>query len=177
MQKRWSVTSLRGAEQKGQGQSGKGQHGRSFRPLVRALVCIGAAVVVFVVDWMTKASALRLLRGHPRHIFGPLWLRLEFNTGVAFSIGAGHPALAAGVASVLVIAVAFAASKMDSIWGVLGAGMVIGGAVGNLTDRLLLALHGAAVDFIWTGFWPTFNLADVSIVVGCVLMVMGLPRR
>lgn len=132
---------------------------------------------MLVSDWATKAAALHYLAGHPRHLVGPLWLRLQLNTGVAFSIGAGHPALAGAVAAGLVVVVALAASRMRSIAAIVGAGLMIGGALGNLADRLLLPLGGAVVDFIWTGLWPTFNLADSAIVAGCALMVLGLSRH
>jgi signal peptidase II len=53
-------------------------------------------------------------------------------------------------------------------------GLILGGALGNLSDRLFRANHGAVVDFVALHFWPTFNVADASIVVGCGLLVISL---
>jgi signal peptidase II len=59
-------------------------------------------------------------------------------------------------------------------------GLILGGALGNLSDRLFRGDHGAVVDFVALHFWPTFNVADASIVVGCGLLLVSLirePRR
>ena len=58
----------------------------------------------------------------------------------------------------------------------VGVGMILGGAIGNLADRLFRGHHGAVVDFIYSGFWPTFNLADASIVCGCAVLALALWR-
>jgi signal peptidase II len=55
-------------------------------------------------------------------------------------------------------------------------GLILGGALGNLCDRLFRGDHGAVVDFVALHFWPTFNVADASIVVGCALLLVSLVR-
>jgi signal peptidase II len=55
-------------------------------------------------------------------------------------------------------------------------GLILGGALGNLSDRLFRGDHGAVVDFVALHFWPTFNVADASIVVGCALLLVSLVR-
>jgi signal peptidase II len=54
--------------------------------------------------------------------------------------------------------------------------MILGGALGNLADRLFRAHHGAVIDFLRSGFWPTFNLADSAVVCGCVVLAVALWR-
>ncbi len=55
----------------------------------------------------------------------------------------------------------------------VGLGLILGGATGNVCDRLFRSQHGSVVDFIAFHFWPTFNLADASIVVGGALVVLA----
>jgi signal peptidase II len=55
-------------------------------------------------------------------------------------------------------------------------GLIIGGAIGNLADRFFRGDHGAVVDFVALHWWPTFNLADASIVVGCLLLAVSFLR-
>jgi signal peptidase II len=65
---------------------------------------------------------------------------------------------------------------LPSISGSIAVGLVLGGACGNLSDRLFRGEGGAVVDFIETSFWPTFNVADASIVIGAVLLGISLWR-
>ena len=72
------------------------------------------------------------------------------------------------VTATVMLAFAFAAAR-GVLEPPLAAGLVLGGGVANLVDR---AMGGSVVDFLAVGWWPTFNLADVSLSAGCVLMVM-----
>ncbi len=80
------------------------------------------------------------------------------------------------VAAVVVVALAALVWRSPTLGRAAILGLIIGGALGNLSDRLFRANHGAVVDFVALHFWPTFNVADSSIVIGCVLLVVSLLR-
>lgn len=143
----------------------------------RLLIVAAIAAVVVAVDQSTKSLAQHYLRSGPVHVVGPLSLRLTYNSGVAFSIGQGHPAIVVGVAAGLVVLLLWAATRMAGTANTVAMGLLLGGALGNLSDRLFRPLGGAVVDFLSTGFWPTFNVADSCIVLGCALLVLGMLRR
>lgn len=134
-----------------------------------------------VADQLTKTWALRVLDDGAIDLLGSLRLRLVFNTGSAFSIGEGlGPTL--GVLAIVVVAVLIRTGRAVEGAAAVGAlGLVVGGAVGNLTDRAVRRgdgfLGGAVVDFIDLQWWPVFNLADVAIVVGAVALALTLGRE
>jgi signal peptidase II len=135
------------------------------------------AVIVCVADQVTKDLAVHDLVNGPVHVIGPFSFDLSYNSGVAFSIGSGL-----GVPIVLVVLsvigiVIWTTRGLPSISGSIAVGLVLGGACGNLSDRLFRGEGGAVVDFIATSFWPTFNVADASIVIGAVLLGISLWRR
>ncbi|MGO9558350.1 MAG: signal peptidase II [Acidimicrobiales bacterium] len=142
----------------------------------------GVALVVVGLDQITKSLAVSHLSHHEIHIVGPIALRLEYNSGVAFSIGTSLTGPIIVVAIVLVLAVAWFARRVPTTLSAVGVGLILGGAVGNLADRLFRGNHGAVVDFLYTKYWPTFNLADSSVVCGCALVAWsflkaGSPRH
>jgi signal peptidase II len=149
---------------------------RPRRSRWRLVLLVAAGVVG--VDQTTKAIALDTLRAGPYHVVGPISLRLAYNTGVAFSIGAGW-----ALPIVLVVLVVLAGllrafrRSVDEAGVAVALGLVLGGALGNLADRLFRGHGGAVVDFVRVGFWPTFNLADASIVCGAVLLAFSIWRR
>lgn len=151
---------------------------RSRRPVAVLTV---TAMAVVVADQLAKAWALRALRGHAIHVVGSaVQLRLVRNTGSAFSLATGMAPLLAAVAVVLSIVVVAMGRRERDPWLVLALGLVLGGALGNLADRLFRdpgVLRGAVVDFIDLGPWPTFNIADAAITVGAVLLVWRGWRR
>ena len=135
------------------------------------------AVAVVIADQLTTDLAISGLKSGPVHLIGPLFLELAFNTGVAFSIGAGLGEPIVVIVVVLVVTcVAFFARSVPSASLAVACGLVLGGAVGNLADRLFRS-GGAVVDFVRLGFWPTFNLADASIVCGSLLACFLLLRK
>jgi signal peptidase II len=154
------------------------------RPALAAVV----AAAVLAADQVTKVWArdhLSIL-GPGRHLVGPLWLRLTYNSGAAFGIGKGVTPVVEAVVAVLVIALLVLgrrASRRASRTEAVAIGLLAGGAVGNLADRFLLSVPGhpgSVVDFIDAlqfgrhEYWPVFNLADAAIVVGAVLLAVRL---
>src|SRR5579875_1135010 len=108
-------------------------------------------------------------------VVGPLSLALAYNSGIAFSLGTGLGGPILVLVGLLVLGLVASARLVTSRAGAVALGLVLGGALGNLVDRLARA--GAVVDFIRTTFWPTFNLADAAIVCGCAALVVRSLRR
>ncbi len=140
----------------------------------RLAVAAAVAGVVVAVDQFTKQLAVDRLAGRTIHVAGPLDLTLERNTGSAFSLFQGHAAVLVVVAAGLVGFLVWGVVRSSSPGRVVALGAVIGGALGNVVDRLTRGDHGAVVDFVELHFWPTFNLADASIVLGCVALAVSL---
>ncbi|MHB8294174.1 MAG: signal peptidase II [Acidimicrobiales bacterium] len=144
------------------------------RQLWRSVIVSAVAAAVIAVDQVTKSLAQRYLRSGALHLVGPLQLRLSYNTGIAFGIGQGLSPLFVGL-GIVVIAVLLAATRSATRpSGAIGTGLMLGGALSNLADRVLRHNGGAVIDFIYVHYWPTFNIADASIVTGAaVLLVFG----
>ncbi|MFI0107946.1 signal peptidase II [Streptomyces parvus] len=139
--------------------------------LKRRAGLLALAAVLAGSDLAVKAWAERALPGSPVE-GGPLDLKLAFNSGVAFSFAADAPAwTVVAVTALITTAVAVVlwrtAATSRRPWGIVLAA-VLGGALGNLIDR---APDGRVTDYLHTGWWPTFNLADVFIVVGGLLLL------
>ena len=144
---------------------GSAEAGRASRVRAFALAALVLAVVA-ALDQATKALALASLApGQPESVFFGLDLNISRNTGIAFGAlaGAGDAVIVALVAITVGVLLVFFAARADRplLW--LPVGMVLGGAAGNVIDR---ARTGAVTDFIDPVFWPAFNLADMSIVLG-----------
>ena len=138
------------------------------------MLLIAAAVIA--VDQVSKAWALRALADGPIHVLGPARLFLTRNAAGAFGLGgAAVPFLAIG-ALVLVIVMASSGAMTRQPVVAVAVGLVLGGAIGNLIDRLVRGrgfLRGTVVDFVDLRYWPVFNLADAAITCGCVLLVLA----
>ncbi len=129
-------------------------------------------MVVVTVDQLTKAWALRALDDGPVHLFWTLRLNLSFNSGAAFGLGKGlAPVLAPLGILLLLVLLGFARSAATTRAGAIGMGLVLGGALGNLGDRLFGGHGGSVVDFIDLQWWPVFNAADAAISCGVVLLL------
>lgn len=137
------------------------------------LLAAAVALAVIAVDQLTKSWALASLRDAPIDVFWTLRFRLTFNTGAAFSIGRGFPWLfvALAVVMVAVMAVFVVRSELDR-GPAAGVGILAGGAIGNLVDRVLRDHDGAVVDFIDLQWWPVFNIADAAIFVGVAVLFL-----
>ncbi|MGH9047141.1 MAG: signal peptidase II, partial [Acidimicrobiales bacterium] len=114
------------------------------------------AAVVVTLDQATKAIAVAHLR-QPVHLLGPLGLGLTFNSGAAFSLFTGATAVIVVIAVVLIVVLGLVAWHSGTRGLSVAIGMILGGALGNLSDRLLRGHHGSVVDFITLTHWPTFN--------------------
>jgi signal peptidase II len=142
----------------------------------RTLLTLGCAVVVFVADQVTKDLAVHDLVNGPVHVIGPFSFDLSYNSGVAFSIGTGLTVPIVLVVVSVVGIVIWTSRGLPSITGSIAVGLILGGACGNLSDRLFRGEGGAVVDFIASSFWPTFNVADASIVIGALLLAVSFWR-
>ncbi len=141
----------------------------------------GLIAVIVASDQLTKHWALnRLSDNRVIDLVGSLRFKLAFNKGMAFSqaTGAGPIIGALGFVVVIVIVVWLRRSAQGA--AAIAAGLIVGGAIGNLADRLLRGdawLRGAVVDFIDVQWWPVFNVADAAISIGAVLMVVASLRK
>ena len=137
----------------------------------------GIALAVIALDVITKSLVVALLDPErPVHIIGDaVTLRLVRNSGAAFSMASGYTWVLTLIALAVVVVIFRFSRKLRSGWWVLGLGLVLGGAIGNLIDRIFrdpAPLRGHVVDFISVGWWPVFNVADSSVVCGAVLLVV-----
>lgn len=138
------------------------------------------ALVVLVLDIVTKAIVYRTLPlgGPPIEVLGE-WLRWTYihNTGAAFGLFQGNRLVfvAVSVVSSVVIVYLVATGRYRDRWTPVALGLILGGAIGNLIDRLWL---GAVIDFIDVGIgphrWPFFNIADSGITIGVTILIARL---
>jgi len=140
---------------------------RAAAPLF--LTALGA----YGIDRITKLWAEATLPGDPVDVIpGVLTLRFTENSGGAFSIGRSAPWFFVGVTTIVSLVIVATAFRHTSRAVAVSLGLVLGGALGNLTDRAIRGpdLRGNVVDFIDLHVWPVFNLADSEIVVGAILL-------
>ena len=143
-----------------------------------AIACVIAAVVV-LIDQATKAAALSGLSTEQRiPLLGDLLgLQLAFNPGAILSLGAGFTGLLTllGVAAVVLLVIAVVRAR--TVWWAVGLGLILGGAIGNLIDRLFSPPGfgvGHVTDFLAYGELFVGNIADVFVVVGVGLVSLNL---
>ena len=140
----------------------------------RATVALAGltAVAVLVIDQAVKVAVRGSLQpGEEREVLGSV-VQLTYvrNTGVAFGQLSGNGALVALlVAAAVGILLWYFLTHLDTPWIWLPAGMVVGGALGNVIDRIG---QGAVTDYVKLPGWPSFNVADVAITGGVILMVV-----
>jgi signal peptidase II len=152
--------------------------GGSGKPhLSNRLLALLVATAVVIVDQVTKWWAVNELADGPIVLIDDfLQLRLLFNTGASFSIlsnaGPILAIVAFGVVGLIIYILGEASRRVEAV----ALGLVLGGAVGNLLDRVLRGdglLDGAVVDFIDFSFFATFNVADAAINVGVALLLIA----
>ncbi|CAA0123231.1 Lipoprotein signal peptidase [Mycolicibacterium vanbaalenii] len=141
------------------------------------IILVATAVIVAGLDLGAKTWAGRALNDGSSIDLGLLQLRLAFNPGVAFSLGDTlPPAVLLGVTGVIVVALAVFAFRFTpnaALPFVLALAALLGGAVANVIDR---APDGLVTDYLHTGWFPTFNLADVFVVTGAAVLVVASWR-
>jgi len=153
-------------------------HAARLRPSRRLVVLLAViAGVVLVVDQLTKAWAQHALRdGKVVDVPGGFFhLRLVYNPGAALSIATGMTWLLTIIVVVVVVFIVRSLRRLRSTGWAVALGLLLGGAVGNLADRLLRApgvARGYVVDFIGYGDWFVGNVADIAIVVAAVLIAL-----
>jgi signal peptidase II len=141
----------------------------------RVPVSIAAGVVL--VDQATKHWAVTNLNdGQTIQLFWTLQLNLAFNNGMAFSQGRGFGPLIAIVATLVIVWLLISLRTESSRMSSVGMGLLIGGAAGNLIDRVFRGeawLRGGVVDFIDFQWFPIFNVADIAVNVGAGLLILN----
>lgn len=151
-------------------------------PKRRAGLVLVVALIAYAVDVTTKVLATELLGGGEpvRVLGGAVYLDLVRNPYAAFGMDLGGTWIFAVVAIVVVLAILWFARRLRSPGWAIGLGLVLAGALGNLTDRIFRApgvLRGHVVDFVSLfgpggQYFPVFNAADSAITVGAVLIVL-----
>lgn len=140
------------------------------------VVLLGVALLVWVIDQTAKLLVVARLEGHPPvKVIGD-WLTLDAirNPGAAFSLGTGSTFVFTAIAIAVVVVILRTARRLRSAWWAVALGGLLGGAVGNLTDRMFRAPgfpSGHVVDFISVQHFAVFNCADMAIVGSAILMV------
>ena len=147
----------------------------------RVGLLFGVAVAVFVADVITKIIVVATLTpGHRIQVIGNLLtLELVRNSGAAFSFGPGMTILFTLIAVGVIIFIVRTSRRLHSLAWAVTLGLLLGGAAGNLTDRLLRApgvFRGEVVDWVQLPHWPVFNVADSCIVCGGILAVLLAAR-
>lgn len=144
-------------------------------------VLFGVALAVLALDIGSKAIVVAALSSRPpvRLLGGLLTLRLLRNSGAAFSIGTSMTVVFTFIAAAVIFYILRAARQLQSLPWAITLGLLLGGATGNLADRIFRSpglFRGDVVDWIELPHWPVFNLADSAIVCGGVLAVLLASR-
>ena len=142
-------------------------------------LAVVAVVAVVLCDQLSKAWAVATLADGPVSIIGTtIELRLGRNAGGAFSLFGDYGVMLAILAAVMVVVLVRMVRRTEGLWMIGALALVLGGALGNLSDRVFRSpgfLRGAVVDFVSVGSFPTFNVADSALTVGAiVILVTGL---
>lgn len=135
-----------------------------------------AAGCLWALDQATKALAVASL--DPAHsvtvVPHVFWFTLTRNSGAAFSAGAEMTVMLSMIAIIVVVTVLRMARRLRDRGWALGLGLLLGGALGNLTDRILRApspFRGEVVDFLHLTHWPVFNVADLGLTAAALVIL------
>ena len=135
------------------------------------------AAVVVGLDQLSKHWAVSQLNdGHTVHVLWTLQFNLAFNGGMAFGGGQGLGPIIGVVATVVVVFLLLSLRQASGKFSVVAIGLIVGGAMGNIIDRLFRGdawLHGKVVDFIDFQWFPIFNIADMCVNVGGGLLIVS----
>ncbi|WP_037668840.1 signal peptidase II [Streptomyces griseus] len=143
----------------------------------RVAVLFAVAAFAYALDLVSKLIVVAKLEHHaPIEIIGD-WLKFEAirNAGAAFGFGEAFTVIFTVIAASVIVVIARLARKLYSLPWAIALGLLLGGALGNLTDRIFRSpgvFEGAVVDFIAPKHFAVFNLADSAIVCGGILIVL-----
>ena len=151
------------------------ERGTSLTLAIRRRLAL-VALAAFALDLISKTLALTYLAGSPRKILGSfLQLDLTFNSGAAFNLANSRTIFLTLFAFLVAAFILYYGRRITSNVWAYALGLILGGIFGNLSDRIFRApsaLQGEVVDWIKVSHWPTFNLADTSIVLGAALIIL-----
>jgi signal peptidase II len=167
------------AEEERGGKPGEPAGDTAARPRGRRRIAVlfSVAAFAYALDLVSKLLVVAKLEHHaPVRLLGD-WLQLEAirNAGAAFSFGEAYTVIFTVIATAVIVVIARLARKLYSLPWAIALGLLLGGALGNLTDRVFRApgvFKGAVVDFISPKHFAVFNLADSAIVCGGILIVL-----
>ena len=138
------------------------------------------SAVIVLLDQVSKAWALRdLADGRIIHVIWTMQFNLTYNRGMAFSRGTGIGPIIGVIGLVVVALLLLSLRRADNTLTRVATGLIIGGAVGNILDRLFRGsgwMRGAVVDFIDFQWWPVFNVADMAIMIGAATMMVAMLK-
>jgi signal peptidase II len=146
-------------------------------PRRRVGALLAVAVAVLGLDIASKVAVVATLSGHQpiRLLDGFLKLRVDRNPGAAFSFAPGLTIVFSLIAITVVVVILRSSRRIRSLPWAITLGLLLGGATGNLVDRIFRSpdvFRGWVVDWIQVPHWPVFNLADSAIVCGGILAVL-----
>ena len=136
---------------------------------------VAVVLLVTATDALTKIWARHALMSHSVRVLGALWLRLRYNSGISFSINQSGPLLTTILTIVVAVVVVVIGVRAQPGAPAVGFGLLLGGGLGNVIDRLAASPH-QVTDFIALGSFPVFNLADVSITAGFIVLLASVLR-
>jgi signal peptidase II len=150
------------------------QERRAVAALTRTgVLAFAIAAIVVVADRVTTSIATDHLHD-VRHVWGPFGLALTYNSGFAFSLFSGRALFVTVLLCIGVVVLAVVVAQVRTVTLAVGAGLVLGGAIGNLSERIVGGNGGQVPDFITLDHWPTFNLADACVTVGVIIVIAAL---
>ena len=142
----------------------------------RPALVAGAALATVALDQLTKWWARSTLDDRTIDLVWTLRFNLVLNRGAAFGLGSRYAPVVALLATTVLLVLLRTSRTLHRPGALVAVGLVLGGAVGNLLDRLFRAgdgfLGGAVVDFVDLQWWPVFNVADAAIVVGAIALAI-----
>ena len=156
-------------------------HSSNRMTLFRASrVSLLMSAVIVLLDQVSKAWALRdLADGRIIHVVWTMQFNLTYNRGMAFSRGTGIGPIIGVIGLVVVVLLLLSLRRADNALTRVATGLIIGGAVGNILDRLFRGsgwMRGAVIDFIDFQWWPVFNVADMAIMIGAATMMVAMLK-
>jgi signal peptidase II len=139
------------------------------------------ATFIWALDFLTKNWAIANLSTAPRKIIGSfLQLTLLRNPGAAFSLATGFTIIFTSLSIAVAIFIVRTAARITHPWWAVVAGLVLGGVLGNLSDRIFREpgfLYGHVIDWIQIPHWPVFNIADSAITIAAGIAILLTARN